>query len=140
MNRIVSLFLDRLTERFTAIVAAMISSRVESLQATTQAEQQSQLEDLARQYELDGKPGIAGTLRGRAERLTSSDLAGDAVGVMEQVTREPLRLSAAGPESRDARPLPDVSAASKSRAGKGRSSKKAPPAGEANPGTTEFPS
>ena len=140
MNRIVALFMDRLTERFTAIVAAMISSRVESLQATTQAEQQSQLEDLARQYELDGKSGIAGTLRGRAERLTSSDLAGDAVGVLEQVTRESPRLSAVGPESRDARALPNVPAASKSRGGKRRSSKKAAPADEANPGTMEFPS
>jgi hypothetical protein len=55
MNKSFSVFLDRLAERFTAILAGVVSSRVESLRAEAQAEQQSQLEDLARKYEADGK-------------------------------------------------------------------------------------
>ena len=139
MNRIVALFMDRLTERFTAIVAAMISSRVESLQASTQAEQQSQLEDLARQYEADGKPEIANTLRGRAERLTSSDLAGEAVNVIEQVTREQLQLAGPAAQSGEAGGLPKVRSAGKPRGRKGRSAKTTPTT-DTNADTAEFPS
>ena len=70
MNSVFSTFLDRLAERFTAILASVVSSRVESLRAEVQAEQQSQLEDLARKYEADGKSSIAQALRERALRLT----------------------------------------------------------------------
>ena len=77
MNRLFTTFLDRLAERMTALVAGLVSSRVTVLHAETQAEQQSQLEDLARQYEADGKPEIALTLRKRSTRLASADLAGE---------------------------------------------------------------
>jgi len=39
MHSVVSTFLDRLAERFTAILAGVVSSRVESLRAEAQAEQ-----------------------------------------------------------------------------------------------------
>ncbi|WP_437191137.1 hypothetical protein [Planctomicrobium sp. SH527] len=93
MPTLLSQFLDRLAERFTAIVAGVISSKVEGLHAATQAEQQSQLEDLARRYELEGKAEIAATLRTRALRLTSNDLAEEAVEVMQQTSRELPRLN-----------------------------------------------
>lgn len=117
MNRIVSQFLDRLAERFTAILAGVISSRVEGLQATAQAEQQSQLEDLARKYEADGKTKIAQTLRERALRLTSANLSSEAVDVMEAVTREPLNLTNSQPPqaSGDLRNLPDFASTAKPR-------------------------
>ncbi len=109
MNKVVSLFLDRLAERFTALLAGVVSSRVEGLHAIAQAEQQSDLEDLARKYEAEGKPEIAITLRQRASGLTSSNLAAEALDVMQQVTGEPLRLS--GPPTSDSpadlRGLPD---------------------------------
>lgn len=112
MNNLFSTFLDRLAERFTAILASVVSSRVESLRAEAQAEQQSQLEDLARKYEADGKPAIAQTLRERAVRLTSGNLAGEGVEVIEMVSAEPLRLS--GPnaplQGRILESLPDFSA------------------------------
>lgn len=92
MNRIVSAFLDRLTERFTAIIASVISSRVEALQAATQAEQQSQLEELARQYETSGMPEVAATLRKRIQRLTSNDLAAEAIDVMNKVSCDVPKL------------------------------------------------
>ena len=112
MNSLFSSFLDRLAERFTAILAGVVSSRVESLRAEAQAEQQSQLEDLARKYEADGKIAIAKTLRERALRLTSTNLAGDGVHVIEAVSAQPLRLT--GPNASSAaghlENLPDFSA------------------------------
>jgi hypothetical protein len=92
MSKTLSLFLDRLAERFAALLAGAMSSRVEGLHAVVQADQQSQLEDLARRYEADGKPEIAATLRLRAARLTSTDLAGQAVELVERLTQEPGRL------------------------------------------------
>ena len=92
MNKVISVFLDRLAERFTALLAGSMSARVEGLHAAAQAEQQSQLEDLARKYEADGKLEIAATLRERAVRLTSADLAAEAVEVIQRVTDDPMRL------------------------------------------------
>jgi hypothetical protein len=93
MNSVFSTFLDRLAERFTAILASVVSSRVESLRAEVQAEQQSQLEDLARKYEADGKSSIAQALRERALRLTTGNLAGDGANVIDLVSAEPLRIN-----------------------------------------------
>lgn len=111
MNKLFSLFLDRLAERIGALLAGSISSRVEGLHAMAQADQQSQLEDLARRYEADGKTEIAATLRQRAARLTSTDLAAEAVEVVERLTADTGRLPdppKAHP-SADLRGLPDFS-------------------------------
>jgi hypothetical protein len=89
MNKLFSLFLDRLAERFAALLAGSLSSRVEGLHAAVQADQQSQLEDLARKYEAEGKTEVAETLRRRATRLTSADLASEAVAVVGQLTCDP---------------------------------------------------
>ena len=93
MTRIFSLFLDRLAERFAALLAGSLTSRIEGLHAVAQAEQQSQLEDLARHYEADGKTEIAVTLRQRATRLTSADLAVEAVEIVGRLTAESPRLT-----------------------------------------------
>ena len=116
MNRMFVSFLDRLAERFAAILAGVVSSRVESLRAEAQAEQQSQLEDLARKYEADGKIAIAKTLRERALNLTTSNLAGEGVDVIEAVSAEPLRLTGLNSSSHDGHleNLPDFSPAAKS--------------------------
>ena len=112
MNSVFSTFLDRLAERFTAILASVVSSRVESLRAEVQAEQQSQLEDLARKYEADGKSSIAQALRERALRLTNGNLAGDGANVIDLVSAEPLRIT--GPNTSlnggNLERLPDFSA------------------------------
>ena len=116
MNQKFSAFLDRLAERFTAIIAGVISSRVEGLRAVTQAEQQSQLEDLARKYEADGKLAIAQTLRQRALGLTDTNLAGEGVDVIEAVAGEPLKLTGPDQSLHGAHEnLPDFSKSSKSR-------------------------
>lgn len=99
MNRALIAFLDRLVERFTAILASVVSSRVESLRAEVQADQQSQLEDLARKYEADGKLSVAKSLRERALALTSANLASDAVNIVGAVSSDDPKLIA--PESSD---------------------------------------
>lgn len=99
MNRTLIAFLDRLVERFTAILASVVSSRVEGLRAEAQADQQSQLEDLARRYEADGKIAVAKSLRDRALALTSANLAGDAVNIVAAVSSDDPKLS--GPENSD---------------------------------------
>jgi len=104
MPTLLSQFLDRLAERFAAIVAGVISSKVEGLHAATQAEQQSQLEDLARRYESEGKTEIAATLRQRALRLTSSDLAAEAQEIVERTLQEVPRLSDSSPQTIPALP------------------------------------
>lgn len=117
MNRLIASFLDRLAERFTAILAGVISSRVEGLQAVTQAEQQSQLEDLARKYDAEGKASIAQSLRDRAARLTSPNLAGEALEVFEAVAGERLKLTGPGSTSTDGQlaGIPDFAAPVKPR-------------------------
>lgn len=111
MSKLFSLFLDRLAERLAALVAGSISSRVEGLHATVQADQQSQLEDLARRYEADGKIEIAAALRQRSARLVSTDLAAEAVEVVSRLTDDPPRLTnSVGPANQgDLRGLPDFS-------------------------------
>jgi len=89
MSGTIATFLERLAERLTALVAGSVSARLAGVQAALQAEEQSRLEDLARQYEADGKSEIAATLRARAARLTAPDLAGEAADVIELVSREP---------------------------------------------------
>jgi hypothetical protein len=109
MNNVVALFLERLAERLTALLAGLVSSRVEGMHAAVQAEQQSQLEDLARKYEAEGKPEIAETLRQRSLRLTSTNLAAGAVDSVQQLASEPLRLAgpAASSSNGDLTGLPD---------------------------------
>jgi hypothetical protein len=86
---------------------------VEGLHAVIQADQQSQLEDLARKYEEDGKADIAAILRQRATRLTSADLASEATEVIERLTNDSPKLatpSRANPTG-TSRALPDFSTA-----------------------------
>ena len=92
MNRVISLFLDRIAERFVALLAGLVSSRIEGFHAESQAEQQSQLEDLARSYELAGKTEIAASLRQRASGLNSSNPAAEALNIVQSVTGESLHL------------------------------------------------
>lgn len=118
MNKLISQFLDRLTERLTALLAGSISARVEGFHAADQADQQSQLEDLARKYEAEGKPEIADALRQRVLRLTSTDLAAEAAESIQRLTEERRLLPEAGatgsrsaPSSGDLPRLPDFGTA-----------------------------
>jgi hypothetical protein len=122
MNNVIALFLERLADRLTALLAGLVSSRVEELHATIQAEQQSQLEDLARKYEAEGKPEIAETLRQRSLRLTSANLAAGAVDSVQQLASEPLKLMGptTSPSTGDLAGLPDFGATPARRGRKAR--------------------
>lgn len=131
MNNVIALFLERLADRLTALLAGLVSSRVEELHATIQAEQQSQLEDLARKYEAEGKPEIAETLRQRSLRLTSANLAAGAVESVQQLASEPLKLMGptTSPSTGDLTGLPDFGATpARSRGRKARTDNVEPPA------------
>ena len=88
MLKVIQHFLDHLAQRLVVIVAQLVSSSVETLHASEQAEQQSRLEDLARQYEADDKPHVAATLRRRADALTSADPAQEALPILGNLTEE----------------------------------------------------
>ncbi len=88
MLKVIQHFLDHLAQRLVVIVAQLVSSAVETLHASEQAEQQSRLEDLARQYEADDKPHVAAALRRRADALTSADPAQEALPILGNLTEE----------------------------------------------------
>ena len=92
MNKIVSTLVERLAERLIALLAGLVSSRIEGIHAVSKAEQQSELEDLARQYEATGKIEIATDLRQRAGCLTSTNLVSEAVEIIENLTCETGKL------------------------------------------------
>ncbi len=109
MNKVISLLLDRIAERFVALTAGLVSSRIEGFHATSLAEQHSELEDLARTYEAAGKIEIAASLRQRALGLNSSNPAAEAEHIVRNVTGQQLQLPGppdAGQEA-DVRRLPD---------------------------------
>lgn len=93
-------FIERLVERLVPIIATSFSSTVETMHALGQAEQQSQLEDAAREYEADGKTEVAAALRQRASRLTSDNPAGEAIPIIENLAADRERLQRLGIEQR----------------------------------------
>ncbi len=102
---------QRLVERLVPIFATSFSSTVETMHALGQAEQQSQLEDAAREYEADGKTEIAEALRQRAARLTSDNPASEAIPIIENLAADNKRfqhLTVEEQTEEDERPrLPD---------------------------------
>ena len=61
--------LDAVAQRLIATVSGLIATTVEAITAAQQAEQYGRLEELARQFEADGKTEIAAVLRSRAQQL-----------------------------------------------------------------------
>jgi hypothetical protein len=110
MSTLFTVFLDRLTERMAALLAGLVSTRIESFHAEAQADQQSRLEDLARKYESDGKTEVAAILRQRSAQLTSTNLMTEAVQILDQVTGEPSGPAAFAKfqAQSDLRSLPDI--------------------------------
>lgn len=98
MNSLIKLFLDKLSERIFSLIGSSIGTAASTYHAIQQAEQQSALEDLARQYESDGKPELAAKLREQAAVLGNGDPAVTGKHILQQVTEQPsasgLRLGA----------------------------------------------
>ena len=120
MNKLLSRFLDRLFERLTGLMASFISSHAQRFQAEIQAEQQSELEDLARRYEADGKPQIAASLRQRAARITSIDLAEEGAETIDRVSEQPALPAPVERSGDNVHRLPDFTTAPASARKSGR--------------------
>ena len=88
--------IERIAERFIPLIGGMFSSTVETFHALGLAEQQSQLEEAARRYEVEGKTEIAAALRQRAAQLASDNPAEQAVRIAENVASQPLLPSTNG--------------------------------------------
>lgn len=98
MNPIMRLFLDKLSERVFSLLGSNIGTAATTYHAIQQAEQQSVLEDLAREYEADGKPELAAKLRQQATLIASGDPALLGKQILTQVTeaeQAPLQIAKA---------------------------------------------
>lgn len=88
MNSLIKLFLDKLSERIFSLLGSSIGSAASTYHAIEQAERQSLLEDLARQYESDGKAELAAQLRVQAKLLANGDPAVNGKQILLQVTEQ----------------------------------------------------
>jgi len=70
MLKSVSHLFERLAERCLALAAGLLASKIEAACIRHEAEQQTQLEELARSFDADGLPEAAAQLRERARLLT----------------------------------------------------------------------
>jgi len=122
-------FIERLVERLVPIIATSFSSTVETMHALGQAEQQSQLEDAAREYEADGKTEVAAALRQRASRLTSDNPVGEAIPIIENLAADRERFQRLGIEQRSSgdRPALPHFTAPKPKRGRRKHSTPKPP-------------
>jgi len=85
MNNPIRFLFDRLTERIFGIIASSIGNAASTCRAANEAQQQNLLEDLARQYEADGKQQIADRLRSQAASIESLDPASDGASVLDRI-------------------------------------------------------
>jgi hypothetical protein len=93
MKTALNQFFQSLTERLTGLLASLISTRFQNMQAVDLAEQQSELEERARRYDEEGKPAIAAALRERIQALASPNLADSGRRMIDAVTDVPPRLA-----------------------------------------------
>ncbi len=70
MLKSVSHLFERLAERCLALSAGLLASTIEAACLRHAAEQQTQLEELARSFDADGLPEVAAQVRDRARLLT----------------------------------------------------------------------
>lgn len=85
MNNPIRFLFDRLTERVFGIIASSVGSAASACRAANEAQQQNLLEDLARQYEADGKQPIADRLRSQAANIESLNPASDGASVFDRI-------------------------------------------------------
>lgn len=89
METTIHKILRAITERVVAIVGSAIGTAASSYRAVYEAEQQCLLEDIAAQYDADGKHALAENLRKRAAEIQTADSSEEAENVF-------LRLCEAG--------------------------------------------
>lgn len=97
MNRLIRSFLQGLHDRILASVASMISATFSVHRVTQHAQQMSEVEDLAREYESQGKTEIAQQLRCHLSTLQLDDPSSEARDVVRNVLDHQAHL--AGPKA-----------------------------------------
>lgn len=81
METTIHKILRAITERVVAIVGSAIGTAASSYRAVYEAEQQCLLEDIAAQYDADGKHALAENLRKRAAEIQTADSSKEAENV-----------------------------------------------------------
>ncbi len=121
----VSAFFERLADRCLALAAGLLASSIESASIRRDAEQQSQLEDLARSYEADGQTEVAATIRSRAQQLSHSNPAaqGESILSLGNLSDTSAISSARSDSSQNPTDLSPLGLPSPGRRGSGRSKK-----------------
>ena len=85
---IVRRIIEILTDRAVPIVGSLFATRLETLAALEQAEQQDELEDRARRFEEDGKPHLAAALRAQASRINPDSPGAYGLAVIRRLDQE----------------------------------------------------
>ncbi len=85
---IVRRIIEILTERAVPIVGSLFASRLETLAALEQAQQQDELEGRARQFEEEGKPHLAASLRAQASRINPDSPGAYGLAVIRRLDEE----------------------------------------------------
>lgn len=85
MNNLIRTFLHSLHDRIIGSVSSMIGATFSAFRTAHYAEQKSFLEDLARQYESDGKHQLAEQIRHQSESLNMEDPGTEALPVFRNV-------------------------------------------------------
>ena len=93
----VSAFFERLADRCLALAASLLASSIESACVRREAEQQTQLEELARTYEADGHSDVAASIRERAQQIAHANPAalGESLLNLGRSTEQPEQDSVA---------------------------------------------
>jgi len=85
MNSLLQLFFAKLSEHLFSLIGGSVATQATAYRAIAQAEQQSLLEDLARQYEAEGKQDLANHLRRQASLIATGDPTGEGKQILLQV-------------------------------------------------------
>ena len=87
--------IERFVERGVPLIGNLFAAAIQSMHALGVAEHQSEIEEVARRYEADGKPEIAASVPRRAEQIGSVPSADEAVQIAKHVA-QPLQSLLAG--------------------------------------------
>lgn len=128
MNNLIRTFLHSLHDRIIGSLGSMIGATFSTFRAVHHAEQMSFLEDVARQYETDGKPQLAEQLRRQAGNLNMDDPATEALPVFRNVLADQHELPLLCDDPGDDVPSVDAKAAPSATKKKRRGRKAQAPA------------
>ena len=92
MKNLIRTFLHSLHDRIIGSIGSMIGATFSTYRVVHEAEQKSFLEDLARQYEAEGKPQLAKEIRLQSDNLKVDDPGGEALPVFRNLLADQSEL------------------------------------------------